>query len=56
MIYREFLKCYNSAVTYADITTRRELEDLIAGNFIEKKLIENLTYGELEENRGNLCQ
>ena len=41
-------------IELADITTRRELEDLIAGNFIEKKLVENLTYGELEESRDNL--
>ena len=41
-------------IELADITTRRELEDLIAGEFIEKNIIENLTYGELEEDRDHL--
>ncbi len=41
-------------IELADATTRSELEELIAGGFIEKRLVENLTYGELEENRDNL--
>lgn len=41
-------------IELADVTTRRELEDLITGGFIEKNIVENLTYGELEENRDHL--
>ena len=41
-------------IELADVTTRRELEDLITGEFIEKNIVENLTYGELEEDRDHL--
>ena len=32
-------------IELADVTTRRELEALIAGEAIEKNIVENLTYG-----------
>lgn len=41
-------------IALADTTTRRELEGLIAGKFVEKNIVENLTYEELEENRDHL--
>ncbi len=41
-------------IDLADMATRRELEDLIAGRSVEKKIIENLTYGELEKDKDHL--
>lgn len=41
-------------IELADVTTRRELEALVAGEVIEKNIVENLTYGELEEDRDHL--
>ena len=41
-------------IELADTMTRRELEELIAGGCVEKKIVENLTYGELEEDKDHL--
>jgi len=38
----------------ADNTTRKEIEDLIAGKSVEKVITESLTYGELDEHIDNL--
>lgn len=38
----------------ADVTTRSEIEQLIAGQPIRKKIVETLTYGELEDSIENL--
>lgn len=41
-------------VELADPMTRRELEKLISGGFIEKKIVENITYQELEDDKEHL--
>ncbi len=38
----------------ANVTTQREIEQLVAGEVIQKKISETLTYGELTENIDNL--
>lgn len=38
----------------ADDTTRKEIEDLVAGKSVAKVITENLTYGELDEDINNL--
>lgn len=38
----------------ADVTTQREIEQLVAGEPIRKKIVETLTYGELTESIDNL--
>ncbi len=38
----------------ADVTTQREIEQLIAGEAVQKKIVETLTYGELTESIDNL--
>ncbi len=41
-------------VDLADATTRTDIEKLIAGKGISRKVVEDLTYGELEESREHL--
>lgn len=41
-------------IDMADATTRSEIEQLVAGKTIRKKIVETLTYGELTENIDNL--
>jgi len=43
-----------SFIDMADATTRSEIELLVAGKTIRKKIVETLTYGELTENIDNL--
>lgn len=38
----------------ANVTTQREIEQLIAGEAVQKKIVETLTYGELTESIDNL--
>ncbi len=38
----------------ANVTTQREIEELVAGGGIRKKIVETLTYGELTESIDNL--
>jgi len=38
----------------ADVTTQREIEQLVAGKTVRKRIVETLTYGELLENIDNL--
>ncbi len=41
-------------IDMADVTTRSEIEQLVAGKTIRKKIVETLTYGELTESIDNL--
>lgn len=41
-------------IDMADVTTRSEIEQLVAGKMIRKKIVETLTYGELTESIDNL--
>ena len=38
----------------ADITTQKDIEKLIAGETVEKKIVENLTYDEIDQKTDNL--
>lgn len=41
-------------IDMADVTTRSEIEQLVAGKTIRKRIVETLTYGELTESIDNL--